>query len=263
MEVEREKKYQDMIAQYQEKLRDYAEAIEEKEDMIHGQAEAIEELKKQLREKETEMEADQRQLAWINTDREKLSRELKQSSQNCERRIASEREHIIRSESRKRRVMGAAWWAVLLFQMIRNQAILEDAAAIAKRIRQAVGFLAAMEKQLFLLLEQKGNTVSGAEAILCQWIATILATAVIVSVTGILVIKVVRRICSFYSEHFRDEITRMEWYISLAFIVVYAENLKKAAGINVFVILVGIHGVYLIARLVGEGIRGRRKASGW
>ena len=251
--MEREKMYQKIIEESQQRIREQDDIIKSLEITVDGQDEASKALREQIQVNQKKIKEERNQHLQLKSEKETLSKKLEQLSRDFKRQQLIEQNHIqdvIRTEKRMRNVMGIAWWAILLLHVVKTEVIMTDFQEIGILIIQTILFFFKMGKQLFLILDQRQTIHSEIGALICQWIATIIVAGFIVGVSGLLITKCLRFLYSLYRTFIWDEITRVIWYLNLAIVVIFAEELVETVPVNVIIVLAGMHGIYIIVRVI-------------
>ena len=251
--MEREKMYQKIIEESQQRIREQDDIIKSLEITVDGQDEAIKALREQIQTYQKTIKEEQKKHLQTISKKETLLKRLDQVSRDYERSRLIEHSHVqhaIKTEKQKRKVMGIAWWAILLFQITKTNVIMDDLHEIKNLVIQTISFLFSKEQQLFILLDQRQAIQSEIGAMICQWIATMITTGFIVITAGIMITKCIKYLSSAYRTHIWDEITKMEWYLSLAFVVMFAEEIRRIISVNMLVIMAGIHAIFIIVKSI-------------
>ncbi len=260
----------DLVLKRNEQLEKQNARLErEKQEAIQKADTVAQNCKAEYEQKFTEVERQKKQVeamkesALIDTARQNALIQRKAEAISKEKMKTIEKQYKAKIAGYEGFMVGSLLYGTLctLFTAVRSRAFISD----FKTFFQAIWtFLQMCAEKLIYGAEwaaQAGNMIPQPTiAAIIRWLIQIVVVAAVAGGAGFLLFVIARKLYEGYKENFADQISLAELLISFAVVVFFAEPLRSFLPINLFLLLILTHVLYIGIR---QYIKGWRNARGY
>lgn len=260
----------DLVLKRNEQLEKQNARLErEKQEAIQKADTVAQNCKAEYEQKFAEVERQKKQVeamkesALIDTARQNALIQRKAEAISKEKMKTIEKQYKAKIAGYEGFMVGSLLYGTLctLFTAVRSRAFISD----FKTFFQAIWTLLQLcaEKLVYGAewAAQAGNMIHQPTiAAIIRWLIQIVVVAAVAGGAGFLLFVIARKLYEGYKENFADQISLAELLISFAVVVFFAEPLRSFLPINLFLLLILTHVLYIGIR---QYIKGWRRARGY